>query len=50
VTVTLSETGFRSVGDLALEMLDQHVALDWSVPGGSLGTPERAICALWHAR
>lgn len=34
--MTLSETRFRSVCDLVLETLDQRVALDWSVPAGSL--------------
>ena len=36
VTVTPSETRFRSVSDLVLETLDQRIALDWSVPAGSL--------------
>jgi hypothetical protein len=34
--LTLSETHFRSVGELVLETLDQRVALDWSVPACSL--------------
>ena len=34
--MTVSETRFRSVCDLVLETLGQHVTLDWSVPAGSL--------------
>jgi hypothetical protein len=34
--VTLSQTRFRSVGDLVLETLGQRATLDWSAPAGSL--------------
>jgi hypothetical protein len=36
VTETMSATRFRSVRDLVLETLEERVALDWSVPAGSL--------------